>query len=235
MDTLGEKLRLVRGLKPQAVNDSTVVKGDEVDRRGFDSAVVAFNIGAYTPSGTTAISVAVKIQESVDVSDGNFADVAGDTVTVSRTAKQMTITFDADLSSSDVIDLNLDGVAISPVTYSSSHATTMGLIATEMNSAFTHITTTQSGRTLTMLADVADDDFTISDVAVVGGGEAGSTIATTVEKAGSSEGEIDVDLRGLKQYIRVHATTTITTGGTALLQSAAIALGNPKIKPVAQL
>lgn len=234
MDTLGEAIIIMRGLKPQAVNTSTTVKGDEVDRHGFDSAVVAFNFGAYTCSTTTAISVAVKLQESIDTSDGNFSDVAGKTVTVSRTAKQMTITFDKDLSSSDVISLDLDGVPISPVTYSSSHATTMGLIATEMNSAFTHITTTETARTLTMVADVADNDFTISGITVIGGGAAGSIIATTVEKAGSSEGEIDVNLRGLKKFIRVHATTTITGGGTALLQSAVIALGNPKIKPVAQ-
>lgn len=232
MDTVGEAIRIMRGLPPQAVNTATSVSGDAVDRLGFDSCVAALVTAGYTASGTTKTSVAVKMQESDTIEDGDFSDIAGATGTVERTAKQMTILFDKDLSSSDVIDLKLDDVAISPVTYSSSHATTMGLIATEMNSAFSHITTTQSARTLTMIADVADNDFDISDVVVAGGGEAGSIIATSVELSGSSEGEIDLSLGAYKRYVRMVITVTFTDGGTALLLAGVIALGKPKIKPV---
>lgn len=233
MDTLGEAIRIMRGLPPQAVNTATSVSGDAVDRLGFDSCVASLVTAGYTASGTTKISVVVKMQESDTVEDGDFSDIAGATGTVERTAKQMTAVFDIDLEGSNTIDLDIDGNPMTQVPYNSSHAQTMSDIATQMNSDFSHITTTVSGRTITMLADVADTDFIVSDIVVASGSsQAVATITTSVEKSGSSEGEIDLNLGAYKRYVRMVITVTFTDGGTALLLSGVIALGKPKIKPV---
>lgn len=233
MNTIGEQIIIKRGLPPQAVNNATSVSGDAIDRLGFDHCVASLVTAEYTASGTTKNLVDVKVQESDTVEDGDFSDIAGATGTVERIAKQMEAVFDIDLETSNTIDLKIDGVSMTQVPFNGTHAQTMADIATQMNSDFSHITTTVSGRTITMLADVADTDFIISDIVVAAGtNQAVATIATSVEKSGSSEGEIDLNLIPIKRYIRMVITVTFTDGGSALLLSGVIALGNAKIKPV---
>jgi len=94
-----------------------------------------------------------------------------------------TIVFDADLVTSNVINGDVNGVAISPVTFSTNHLTTMNLIKAELEGldAVESATVGGSGnRTLTVVA--AEDAVAVfleNWVVTLGAGQAGVTLSNT--------------------------------------------------------
>jgi len=72
---VGERIKVMQTLKAQSnAKDGVAEDGVGVDRTGFHSAVLAFNLGAA--SGTpTSYTAAVKLQESDD--NASFSDVSG--------------------------------------------------------------------------------------------------------------------------------------------------------------
>jgi len=110
-----------------------------------------------------------------------------------------TITFDADLVASNTIDLKIDGVSMTQITYASTHLDTMNAIASQITTDFSQIATATVGgasnRVLTLTAAVHATDFVISDIVVAGGlSQAGSTVAETVASISDDDrGKIRTD------------------------------------------
>lgn len=94
-----------------------------------------------------------------------------------------TLVFDGDLVASNVVNGDVNGVAISPVTFSGDHATTMGLLATEIASFDGVASATVGGsgdRTITVVAD--EDAVAVyleNFVVTLGSGQAGATESNT--------------------------------------------------------
>lgn len=85
-------------LAPQAVGAGATVNGTGVDKRGWETAQAAIDIGAVVDAANT--SVTVKLQESSDdgVSDA-YADVSGATTgAVLNAGQNEPYTFDINLS-----------------------------------------------------------------------------------------------------------------------------------------
>jgi hypothetical protein len=86
------------------------------------------------------------------------------------------LTFDADFVTGNTIDLNVNGVAISQVTFATSHAATFALVITAINALTGISAEAGTGREILITVDNAASNITISDVVVAGGAsQAGST------------------------------------------------------------
>ena len=100
------------------------------------------------------------------------------------TNSQATIQFDADFVTSNTIDLKVDGVAISQVTFSSDHDTTAGLVRDAID-ALTGISAIldpadANNRTFIVTLDSELANIAVTDVIVAAGaGQAGSVVTVT--------------------------------------------------------
>lgn len=97
-----------------------------------------------------------------------------------------TIEFDADLITSNLIDLKIDGVSMTQVPFNTSHLQTMNDIAAQILADFSQIASVTVGgtgnRTLTITHAVHGTEFVIADVVVTGGAsQAVATVTETVE------------------------------------------------------
>jgi hypothetical protein len=73
---LASNLAIRESIRP-AVHSAASVTGEQVDMRGFDSAMVAVAAGAVAGSG----NVTVKLQHSNTTTSGDFVDVTADDLT----------------------------------------------------------------------------------------------------------------------------------------------------------
>ena len=86
------------------------------------------------------------------------------------------LTFDADFVTGNTIDLNVNGVAISQVTFATSHAATFAAVIAAIDSLTGISAVAGTGREILITVDNAASNITISDVVVAGGAsQAGST------------------------------------------------------------
>jgi hypothetical protein len=103
-------------------------------------------------------------------------------------AQQATFTFSADLITDNSITMTVDGVAGTPVAFTTDHDTTMAAIASQMDTDFPQITTVVTGgagsRVLTSTAAVADTDFSGSGAVTGGASQATVAFAITVAAGG---------------------------------------------------
>lgn len=93
-----------------------------------------------------------------------------------------TLVFSADLVASNVINGNINGVAIAPVTYASSHLATMTAIAAAIETADDDVTATVGGannRTITIMASGAAKALVAGWVVTLGGSQATITMTNT--------------------------------------------------------
>lgn len=96
-------------------------------------------------------------------------------------AQVQTLVFDAALITDNVINGEVGGVAISPVTYATSNAATLTAIASAIESAGSNVSAVSDGTdtiTVTTAQDSADEDLT-NFVVTGGASEAGTTITET--------------------------------------------------------
>lgn len=122
--------------------------------------------------------IAVEVEESV---------VKGDSVFVRFAAapQVQVITFSADFVTSNTINLKVDGVSMTQVTYASSHAATIAAVATQIDTDFSQIGTATASavpRTITLVAATAGSagEFVVSDIVVAAGAsQATATVAET--------------------------------------------------------
>lgn len=94
-----------------------------------------------------------------------------------------TITFDADLVTSNTVNGAINGVAISEVTFATDHDTTMDLLVTELEAhadvASVSLTDASTNRQITIVAAVPSAVFVLSGwVVAAGGSQAGTTTVT---------------------------------------------------------
>ena len=86
------------------------------------------------------------------------------------------LTFDADFVTGNTIDLNVNGVAISQVTFATSHAATFAAVIAAIDALTGISAVAGTGREILITVDNAASNITISDVVVAGGAsQAGST------------------------------------------------------------
>jgi len=86
------------------------------------------------------------------------------------------LTFDADFVTGNTIDLNVNGVAISQVTFATSHAATFAAVIAAIDALTGISDVAGTGREILITVDNAASNITISDVVVAGGAsQAGST------------------------------------------------------------
>lgn len=98
-------------------------------------------------------------------------------------ALKATITFDADLVTSNTINGRINGVAIAEVTFLTDHDTTMDLLVTALEALASvnsvSLTDATDNRQLTVYALDEEAVFVLSEwVVAAGGGQAGTTTAT---------------------------------------------------------
>ncbi len=86
------------------------------------------------------------------------------------------LTFDADFVTGNTIDLNVNGVAISQVTFATSHAATFAAVIAAIDALTGISAVAGTGREILITVDNAASNITISDVVVASGAsQAGST------------------------------------------------------------
>lgn len=127
-------------------------------------------------------NIFVEVEDTVAAGSGVFVRYAG--------KKQVqTIVFDADLVTSNVVNGDIGGVAISPVTFDTDNATTMANLATEIQSFAGVETAVSNGTdtiTVTTLLDGADQTAA-NFVVTLGAGQAGVTETETVAAVASAD------------------------------------------------
>lgn len=118
-------------------------------------------------------------QEVIGFGKGVVKGLVGG-VDVKNIAKNIaTLTFAGDFVASNVINLDVDGVAIAPVTFSADQATTFALVIAAID-ALTGISAVDAGgRVITITSD-AGDNITVDNVVVtLGAGQTTGTVAYT--------------------------------------------------------
>lgn len=103
-----------------------------------------------------------------------------------------TVTFSADLVTSNSVTITVDGTALSPVVFATSHDATMAAIATAIQATAGVLTATASGRVITVTGANAGDPFTLTSSAVTGGA---SQATVAVAEATSASGAAYAVLR----------------------------------------
>jgi hypothetical protein len=166
---------------PNNVNDVMVGVAARSDGLSFGGKYSIGDTVAVTGQGT----IFVELEENMDTDASVYVRYDGK-------AQVQTITFDADLVTSNTIDLKIGGVAMTQVTFATSHDDTMDAIAAQILADFPQIATAVKGgadnRVLTITAAVKGTDFVISDVVVAAGSsQAGSVVAETVSSVALSE------------------------------------------------
>ena len=119
--------------------------------------------------------VVVDVEEVVSGDDAVYVRFDGK-------SQVQTITLDIDLEASNVIDMDVDGVAMTQVPWNASHNQTMTDICTQLTTDFPQIATaTAALKVITITAAVHGTDVAITDFLVtLGSNQAVGTIAETV-------------------------------------------------------
>lgn len=152
------------------------VNTDEEELYEANSSVAVINDG----------TVWVQVEEAVAVSDPVFVRHSG-------AAQVQTITFDIDFVISNDIDLDVDGVAMTTVTYAASHTATITALASQIQTQFSQIATAVAdavARTVVMTASTvgAAGDFLVENIAVTSGAsQATGTVAETFASVESAD------------------------------------------------
>lgn len=73
-----DNVYVVNALPQQKITGSSAVKGTAVDTMGYENAMLYVRVEAATGTPDAA-TMAVKLQESVDTTDGDFADAKDNT------------------------------------------------------------------------------------------------------------------------------------------------------------
>jgi len=125
-------------------------------------------------------NVWVQTEESVAVGDDVYMRITG--------RKQIrVITFNADFVASNNINLKIDGVAMTQITYATSHAATIAAVAAQILAQFGSVigaAVASSGpRTITLTALNTGEagEFTVSDIAVTAGASQATGVATETQ------------------------------------------------------
>lgn len=132
------------------------------------------------------------------------------------------ITFSAALVTSNVINMKVNGVAMTAVTFATDNDTTLAAIATQLLTQFSSVLEATIGaarngtRAINIVPKGANSTVVISDVVVTAGAsQATATVAEVVPTTGDFKKYFDITSG---QYINANSESTTT--GTFLLQNA---------------
>lgn len=172
-------------------------------------------VGMFADSGEREV-LSFNAEEIIPL---GVAVVRGATDTTCRLPSRnvATVLFDADFVASNVINMSVNGVAISPVTYASSHAATFAALIVAISALANVTAVAGTGRAIVISTD-DKTAITVSGVVVtLGGSQAGSTTtySTTDIFLGVSCQEHTVTqtyLTGVVQYA-VGATVPVLSRG----------------------
>jgi hypothetical protein len=128
------------------------------------------------------LSYACAEDDGIDFGLGVVAFAGNDEKAILPGTSYATLAFSADFVTSNSIDLSINGTSIDAVAYSSSHATTIGLLATEIEAQDGVLSATVGGSNNRSIFIVFDNiNGTVSDVSVTGGAsQASSTVTYSV-------------------------------------------------------
>ena len=168
-----KEVSVENGVKlPSGPNDK--LEGIAIAARGEQTGD-RFDLGKNIPVLKRG-SVIVETEQSVTPDDPIFIRFTGK-------SQSQTIVFSADLITGNKINLNIDGVSMTEVTFATDHITTMNAIATQILANFPQIITCTIGgtdnRTLTLTHMLHGTEFAITNVIVTEG--ASQSTATITE------------------------------------------------------
>jgi len=180
-----------------------VVRGTAEDQCKLPTASTDVYLGPIIASanyelGRGETQVAIVDEDTVSVlrRGGIYVEiddtvVAGETVCVRYAGKKQvqTLVLDADLVTSNVINGQVGGVAISPVTFATNHATTMAAVAAAILAANDNVlSATVDTRTITVttVQDASDQDLS-AWVVTLGASQATAAVTETVAAINTTE------------------------------------------------
>lgn len=124
--------------------------------------------------------------------------------------------FSADLITGNVVSLTIDGVSVGPVTYATSHANTMGLLETAIESAISGATASVTGRYI--VVEKAGRDLSPITVSVSGGASQPTTTVTYITDSTDTLGAAAwAAAAGAKIFGHADADPAILTGSAGSL------------------
>ena len=132
--------------------------------------------------------------------------------------------FSADLITGNIVNMTVNGVAITPVTYATSHLATMQAIANEIQAIASISSAVVGGvgdRTITIISNVGT--ATAVTVGTVTGGVSQATITTTASQSGTFFGVVQAVYNKMNNWIPDIGNNLTRSSGT----SAPYYQGNP--------
>lgn len=137
--------------------------------------------------------------------------------------------FDADFVTSNVIDLDVNGVAITSVPFNTNHATTLADLAAEIDGLDDITATVTGAREITVVG--ANIAVVLENIAVTGGASQANGAATYEAEAFVGVAVLDhaheQTLAGVAQYKQYDAVSVMTRGRIYVYVEQAVAVGDP--------
>jgi hypothetical protein len=123
----------------------------------------------------------LQLAEYMETQKKIFFAISNDIGIKQLLAHIQTLTFDADFVTGNTIDLKINEVSITQVTFTTDHDTTLGLLAQAIQDSAKISTATVTGaREITVTGSTPGEVIEISDITVAGGAsQAGSALTTT--------------------------------------------------------
>lgn len=142
------------------------------------------------------------------------------------------ITFDADIVTSNTVNLKVNGVAMGQVTFSSNHATTMAAIATSIEAIANtdYVATVSAARVIKIVNP--DGDVVIADIVVAAGSSQAAGVATyTGDEAFLGIARLDAtkeqNTSGVANYAAEDAVSVASKGAFYVYTEETVVPGDP--------
>jgi hypothetical protein len=142
---------------------------------GYTDRVTINGLGTH---GST-LHNAVQTQGSTVSNYFIVGDVTANTFALYHQATRLTVTFSTALTAGNSFSCTLNGVAVGPIAFATSHALTMAAIATAIAAAKASTSCTVSGNTLIVRQTAASQYVTLASAAITGGSAVTTTLLNT--------------------------------------------------------
>lgn len=175
-------------------------QGTGVEVAGAGDTIVGISACAFTAdSDNFTVDMKRAIYTPTDALDEVLMDVVGG----------VALTFDAALVASNTIDMDVNGTAMTQITYASSNDATLDAIATQLTTQFPDIIkyATRTTTRIISLTPVDGQTITLTDIVVAAGASQAAGAQTTVFTAADEDKFYDITTGGVSV-----ATESTTTG-----------------------
>lgn len=175
-------------------------QGTGVENAGAGDTIVGVSVSSFTAeSDNFTVDMKRALYTPTDSLDEVLMDVVGG----------VALTFDAALVASNTIDMDVNGVAMTQITYASSNDATLDAIAAQLVSQFPDIIkyATRTTTRIISLTPVDGQTITLTDIVVAAGASQAAGAQTTVFTAADEDKFYDITTGGVSV-----ATESTTTG-----------------------